>query len=182
MEKNPRDPVAVYLYSRLLIGRNTKEAIELSNKVTEDTHLTFPRPLYQYAEIYTYPNFRDANKSVENLKQWMSKCPNSMEGLRLISRSGDKNLMKSAAQSLRSRLGSSTATEDLVYWDQLWTLEFKLKPVPEHAQLRKQIADDLTRIRAGNTRVKNDWRHCEPVTDESETKPASILRKTNSCG
>ena len=149
MEKNPRDPVAVYLYSRLLIGRNTKEAIELSNKVTEISP-DFPWAYLQLAEIYTYPNFRDANKSVENLKQWMSKCPNSMEGLRLISRSGDKNLMKSAAQSLRSRLESSTATEDLVYWDQLWTLEFKLKPVPEHAQLRKQIADDLTRIRAGD--------------------------------
>ena len=27
MEKNPRDPVALYLYSRMLIGRNTKEAI-----------------------------------------------------------------------------------------------------------------------------------------------------------
>ena len=25
-----------------------------------------------------------------------------------------------------------------------------MKPVPEHAQLRKQIADDLTRMRAGD--------------------------------
>ena len=149
MEKNPRDPVAVYLYSRLLIGRNTKEAIELSNKVTEIAP-DFPWTYLQLAEIYNYPNFRDLNKSMENLKQWISRCPKSMDGLRLISRSSDKNLTKSTAQSLRSHLETSTANDDLVYWEQLWTLEFKVKPVPEHAQLRKQIAGDLTRLRAGD--------------------------------
>ena len=149
MEKNPRDPVAVYFYSRLLIGRNTKEAAELSNKVIELSP-DFPWTYLQLAEIYTYPNFRDANKSVENLKQWTSRCPKSMDGLRMISRSGDKNLMTSAAHSLRARLEASKADEDLIYWDQLWTLEFKVKPVPEHAQVRKQIADDLTRLRAGD--------------------------------
>lgn len=149
MEKNPSDPVAVYLYSRLLVGRNTKEAIELSNKLTQLSP-DFPWGHLQLADIYNYPNFRDVPKSMEHLKQWTSRCPNSMEAFRLISRSGDKNLMTSAAQSLRSRLESSTATEDLVYWSELWALEFKVKPVPEHAQLRKQIADDVKRIRAGD--------------------------------
>ena len=149
METNPRDPVAVYLYSRLLVGRDTKEAIALSNKLTQLSP-DFPWGHLQLAEIYTYPNFRDATKSIEHLKQWMSACPNSMDGFRLISRTGDKNLMTSVAQSLRSRLESSTNVEDLAYWDDLWTLEFKVKPVPEHAQLRKQIAGDLTRIRAGD--------------------------------
>ena len=149
MDKNPRDPVAVYLYSRLLIGRNTKEAIELSNKVAEIAP-DFPWTYLQLAEIYNYPNFRDANKSLENLKLYISRCPKSMDALRLISRSSDRDLMKSTAQSLRSYLETSTAHEDLVYWEQLWTLEFKVKPVPEHAQLRKQIAGDLTRLRAGD--------------------------------
>ena len=149
MEKNPRDPVAIYLYSRLLVGRNTKEAIELSNKLTELAP-DFPWVHLQLAEVYDYANFRDTTKSAEHLKQWMSRCPNSMEGLRLVSRTGNKTLMTSAAQSMRSRLESSTAVEDLVYWDMLWALEFKVRPVPEHAQLRKQIADDLTRMRAGD--------------------------------
>lgn len=149
MEKNPRDPMAVYFYSRMLIGRNTKEAIELSNKVIEISP-DFPWTYLQLAEIYNYPNFRDANKSVDYLKQWMSRCPKSLDGLRWISRSSDKSLMTTAAQNLRARLESSTAAEDLLYWDQLWTLEFKVKSVPEHAQVRKQIADDLTRLRAGD--------------------------------
>ncbi|HEX7332106.1 MAG TPA: TlpA disulfide reductase family protein [Pyrinomonadaceae bacterium] len=149
MEKNPRDPVAVYLYSRLLIGRNTKEAIALSNKLAEIAP-DFPWTYLQLAEIYNYPNFRDTNKSQENLKLWISKCPKSMDALRLISRSSDKDLMKSTAQSLRSYLETSTANEDLIYWDQLWTLEFKVKSVPEHAEVRKQIVADLTRLRAGD--------------------------------
>jgi thiol-disulfide isomerase/thioredoxin len=149
MEKNPRDPVAIYLYSRLLVGRNTKEAIELSNKVTELAP-DFPWVQLQLAEIYDYPIFKDTNKSMDNLKQWMSKCPKNLDALRLIARTGNKNLMTSVAQNLRSRLESSTAVEDLAHWDQLWTLEFKLKPVPEHAQLRKQIADDLTTLRSGD--------------------------------
>jgi len=149
MEKNPRDPVAIYLYSRLLVGRNTKEAIELTNKVTELAP-DFPWIQLQLAEIYDYPTFKDTTKSMDNLKQWMSKCPKNLDGLRLIARTTDKNLRSSAAQTLRSRLESSTATEDLAYWDQLWTLEFKVQPVPEHAQLRKKIADDLTTLRAGD--------------------------------
>lgn len=149
MENNPRDPVAIYLYSRLLIGRNTKEAIELSRNIN-GLSPDFPWAYLQLAEIYNYPNFRDPNKSVENLKQWVSKCPTSLDGLRYIARSGDKTLMANAAKSLRSRLESTTAADDLYYWDQLWTLEFKLKPVPEHAQVRKQIADDLTLLRAGD--------------------------------
>ena len=146
MEKSPRDPVAVYLYSRLLIGRDTKQTIELSNKLLQLSP-DFPWAHLQLAEIYDYPTFKDTTKSVEHLKQWMSKCPKSLDGLRLIARTGNKTLMTNAAQSLRSRLESSTAIEDLAYWDQLWTLEFKVKPVPEHEQVRKQIAADLTRLR-----------------------------------
>ena len=149
MEKNPNDPVAIYLYSRLLVGENTKEAIELSNKLTQLSP-DFPWGHLQLAEIYDYPNFRDVPKSREQLKQWMSKCPTSLAAIRLITRTGDKSLMTSAAQSLRSRLESSTSADDLAHWNELWTLEFKVKPVPEHAQLRKQIAEDLKRILAGD--------------------------------
>ncbi|HEX7774353.1 MAG TPA: redoxin family protein, partial [Pyrinomonadaceae bacterium] len=153
MEKNPRDPVAVYLYSRLLIGRNTKEVIELSNKLLQLSP-DFPWAHLQLAEIYDYPTFKDTTKSAEHLKQFTSKCPKSLDGLRLIARTGNKTLMTSAAQSLRSRRESSTAIEDLAYWDQLWTLEFKIKPVPEHEQVRKQIAADLTRLRAGDLDIQ----------------------------
>ena len=149
MEKNPNDPVAVYLYTRLLVHRETKEAIRLVTKLIQDAP-EFPWPHLQLAEIYNTPNFRDAAKLKEHLNQWFTQCPESLSGYYLVSRSGDKEMMSRAAQRLRTRLESSTKDEDLGYWDQLWTIEFKLKSVPEHPQQRAQIVEDVKRIRARN--------------------------------
>jgi thiol-disulfide isomerase/thioredoxin len=155
MEKKPNDPVAIYLYTRLLFGNKTKEAIELSQKLTQQAP-DFPWSHLQLAEIYSYPSFRDLAESKEHLKQWTTKCPGSRAALTLVSRLADKETMTEAAQSLRGRLASSTSSEDLNYWDALWRLEFKLKPVAEHAPLRQQIAEDLKRLRAMNLNSK-EW-------------------------
>lgn len=155
MEKNANDPVAQYLYVRLLVGRQTKEAIERSQKLAEQAP-DFPWTHLQLAEIYNYPNFRDLAKSREQLKQWIAKCPTAMNGSALLLRIGDKEMWTAAGQSWRARLESSTNSDDLRYWEDLWTLEFKLKPVTEHAQLRQQIAEDLKRIRARDLSSK-EW-------------------------
>ena len=155
MEKKPNDPVAVYLYARLLVGRQTKEAQALAEKLTQQAP-NFPWTQLQLAEIYNYPNFRNVEKSKEHLKQWMTKCPNERASFNLVSRLNDKELMTAAAQRLRTMLDASTSNDDLTYWDTLWTLQFKLKPVPEHEQLRKQIADDVKTLRARNLNTK-EW-------------------------
>ena len=146
MQKNPNDPQAVYLYTRLLLGRQTKEMIEILNKLGRQSP-DFPWTHMQLADIYTYGVFRDPAKSNEQLKQWVAKCPATLHGSTQIVRSGDKDLMTAAAQRLRPRLEKSTNVDELGYWNDLWTLEFKLKPVTEHPQVRNQIADDLKRIR-----------------------------------
>jgi thiol-disulfide isomerase/thioredoxin len=155
MEKSPNDPGAAYLYARLLVGQKTKEAIEQAEKLIQ-SRPNFPWSYLQLAEIYNYPNFRDAAKSKEYLKQWMTKCPAAMDGFSLLSRGSDKELMAEAAQRLRVRLEAATTSDDLAYWDDLWTLSFKLKPVPEHPQVRQQIAEDLKRLRAQNLNSK-EW-------------------------
>ena len=155
MEKKPNDPVAVYLYARLLVGRQTKEALALAQKLTQQAP-GFPWTQLQLAEIYSYPAFRDLAKSMDHLKQWMAKCPNERASLNLISRFGDKEMMTAAAQRLRTMLTSSSNNDDFPYWDNLWTLEFKLKPVPEHPQLRQQIAEELKTLRARNLNSK-EW-------------------------
>jgi thiol-disulfide isomerase/thioredoxin len=155
MEKKPNDPAAVYLYARLLIGRNTKEAISLTEKLAQQAP-DFPFTYLQLAEIYNYQNFRDVAKSKDHLKQWVEKCPGETASVSLISRLGDKEMMTAAAQRLRARLDSSTSNDDLDYWNNLWTLSFKLKPVPEHPQLRQEIAEDLKHIRARNLNTK-EW-------------------------
>jgi thiol-disulfide isomerase/thioredoxin len=155
MEQRPNDPAAVYLYARLIIGRNTKEAIEKMEKLIANSP-DFPQPYIGLAQIHTYPNFRDAAKSKENLKKWMAKCPESTGALQLLSRSDDKELIGEFARKLRARLESSTDPDDINSYDNLWTLEFKLKPVPEHAQVRQQLAEDLKRLRAKNLGAK-EW-------------------------
>jgi thiol-disulfide isomerase/thioredoxin len=155
MERRPTDPAAAYLYARLIIGRNTKEAIEKMENLISNSP-DFPQPYIGLAQIYAYPNFRDAAKSKENLKKWMSKCPESTGALQLLSRSDDKELVGEFARKLRARLESSTDPDDIKDYDNLWTLEFKLKPVPEHAQVRLQVAEDLKRLRAKNLNTK-EW-------------------------
>ena len=155
MEKKPNDPVAVYLYARMLVGRQTKEAIALAEKLAQQTP-EFPWTHLQLAEIYHYPNFRDVAKSKDHLKQWIARCPNERASLYLVSRLGDKEMMAAAAQRLRTMLESPTYNDDLYYWENLWTLEFKLRPVPEHTQLRQEIAEEVKKIRAKNLNTK-DW-------------------------
>lgn len=155
MEKKPTDPVAVYLYNRVLIGRDTKQALALAGKLAQQSP-DFPWTQLQLAEIYSYPNFRDVAKSKDHLKEWIAKCPNERSSFNLVSRFGDKELIAATAQRLRTMLESSANNDDFQYWDTLWGLEFKLKPVPEHAQLRQQIAEDLKQLRAKNANTK-EW-------------------------
>src|SRR6185295_11429431 len=153
MEKKPNDPIAAYLYARLLVGRDTKEAIAIAEKTAQQSP-DFPWTHYQLAEIYNYQNFRDVAKSKAHLKQWIAKCPNERASFFLVSRLGDRELMAATEQRLRTMLDASSNNDDLAYWDTLWTLQFKLKPVPEHAQLREQIAADLKTLRAKNLNTK----------------------------
>src|SRR5437764_1081571 len=153
MEKNPDDPGAVYRYARLLVGRRTKRAIEQLEKLVQRAP-EFPWSHLELAQIYNYPNFRDAAKSQAHLKEWISQCPTAMADFSLVARIGDQEMMSEAAQRLRARLESSNSNEDLGYWDDLWSISFKLKPVPEHPQVRQEIAEDLKRLRAKNLNSK----------------------------
>lgn len=155
MEKKPNDPVAIYMYARLLIGRQTKDALAIIEKLAQQSP-DFPWTHLQLADLYNYPTLRDVEKSKDHLKQWIAMCPNERSSFNLVSRLGDKDMMTAAAQRLRTMLESSSNNEDFTYWDTLWTLQFKLKPVPEHAQLREQIAADLTSLRAKNLNSK-EW-------------------------
>ena len=149
MEKNSNDPIATYLYTRLLYGRQTKEVIRLATKLTQDAP-QFPWSHLLLAEVYYTTNFRDPAKFKEHLRLLFEKCPNNTAGLVMLSRSNDKEMMNAVAQRLRARLESSTDNDELAYWDQLWTLEFKLRTVPEHARQRELIAEDVKRLRARN--------------------------------
>ena len=105
MQKNANDPQATYLYTRLLIGRDTKQSIELLQKLAQQSP-DFPWSHIQLAEIYTYANFRDGAKSNEQLKQWIAKCPSTIHGIAQITRSGDKEMMTARCATCARAIGS----------------------------------------------------------------------------
>ena len=154
-ERRTDDPTTIYLYSKLLIGRQTREAIENLEKLAERSP-DFPWTYLSLAEIYSYPNFRDAAKLKNGLRNWMSKCPAATDGIWLVLRHGDQELLREAIPRLRALLESAKEQIALFYWNELWGLEFKLKPVSEHSQVRQQIAKDLERLRAKNLNSQ-DW-------------------------
>lgn len=154
-ERNPNDPTAAYLYARLLFGRDTKQAISQLEKLVQQAP-GFPWSNLLLAEIYTYPNFRDAARAKSYLRQWMAMCPSSMEAFWLFSRVADQSTMSETAQRLRLKLERSNDPDELRYWNDLWTIEFKLRPVSEHPLMRQQIAEDVKRIRAKQLNSK-EW-------------------------
>jgi thiol-disulfide isomerase/thioredoxin len=155
VEKSAENTVPIYLYARLLVGTATKEATERLTQLASRSP-EFPLTHQELAQIYNYPAFRDQAKSREHLLLWIAKCPTSLEGVSQLSRSGDPELMRNAEQRLRARLKSSTDPEDYKYYDDLWSIEFKLKPVTEHPQVREQIAKELQQLREKNPGGK-EW-------------------------
>jgi hypothetical protein len=106
-ERNPDDPMAIYLYAHTLGGRNTKEAIAKLNALAADAP-DFPWTYLELGRVYAYPAFRDPAKSIENLKKWAAKCPRALEKVQWLEHSGDAELMRDALRRLRGRLESST--------------------------------------------------------------------------
>lgn len=154
-EKNPNDPAAALFRAQLQVGRKTKDAIAQLEKLAQQSP-DFPWTYLELAQIYSYPAFRDAAKMNDNLKLFVTKCPNSTQAISMLSRSGDQTLMRETAERLRARIADSAELDDLQQWSSLWSLEFKLRPLPEHAQLRQQVAEDVKQLRAKNLGTK-EW-------------------------
>lgn len=153
LERQPHDPLALYLYGNSLIGRQTDHAIALLEKAIERAP-DFPLAHLALARIHLQGPWKDLQKARAHLEMFMRLCPSSVEAYELVGRMDDREFLAEAAKKLRAQLQSRTDPEDLSYYRILWRLEFQAKPVAEHPQLRKQIEEDLARLRdlgLGNT-------------------------------
>jgi len=148
LEKHPDDPVSLYLYGNLLIGTRTKEALGLMEKALKQAP-TFARAHQAMFQIYQYPAYRDKAKAQEHLKQVLNACPSTVSLYSSLTNRqiDDPELLRTGTQKLRALLEKSTDPAELWYYDYLWQLEFRLKPVAEHAQVREQVAADVQRLR-----------------------------------
>src|SRR5579862_1121731 len=155
-EKNPDDPVAGYLYAVALEGRQSRESIKLLDAALVKSP-RFPWSHYGLAGIYGMPVFQNKEERLKHVKAFLDACPDSLDGYRLVTNIDDKEVLAAYAARLRTLLGTRTDTNAIRAWGTLWSIEFKAHPPSEYDGLRKQVADDLKRLRALNREDKRAW-------------------------
>ena len=155
-DQNPEDAKADYLYALTLVGRRSSEAIRLFNDaLTRDPN--FAPPHLQLMSIYSSPVFMDKEKRIAHLKAYLEACPSSFEGYDSLTRLDDKDVQSTYSAKLRSLIANRTDPDAVGAYTTLWSLEFKLHPPSEYEPLRKQVSQDLERIRQLKLQDKRQW-------------------------
>lgn len=148
---HPDDPLALTLAGKILVGRDTPEAIRLF-EAAKTKAPDFPWPAHELANEYRSGKFADDAKMKENLEAFYSLCPawmpdasfsNMLERMMLQK---DLPLMAKTAAALRAQLDKETDPKRLENYQVLWQREFLTRPPTEHDALRAQIKQDLKRL------------------------------------
>jgi hypothetical protein len=155
-ERNPDDPQSAYLYGLTLVGRQSPEAIKLFSAALEKDP-KFALPHLQLVSIYSSPVFMNKEQRVAHLKAFLAACPATLEGYDPLTRIDDKDLQRTYAPKLRSLLASRDDVDAVGAYPTLWSLEFKMHPPSEYDPLRKQVGQDLERIRQLKLEDKRKW-------------------------
>jgi hypothetical protein len=155
-EKNPDDPLSSYLYGYLLIGRDTPQATKLFESALAKAP-KFPWPHFGLMRIYSYSNFLNRDQATSHMRAFLNLCPESLEGYRRLTGFDDKEMIQQGAARLRALLRSRSDPDALGAYSTLWALEFRAHPPAEYDALRKQVAEDLQRLRTLNLEDKRQW-------------------------
>jgi hypothetical protein len=155
-EKNPDDPLSSYLYANLLVGRDSPQATKLFESALAKA-AKFPWPHYSLVTIYRSPNFQNKDLAASHMKAFLGLCPESLDGYRLLTEFDDKEMLREGAAKLRALLQPRSDTDALGAYSTLWSQEFKTHPPSEYGPLRKQVGEDLQRLRALNLQDKRQW-------------------------
>lgn len=146
LDEHPGDLNYIYLYGRALVGYNSNQAIEYFRKVL-DREPAYPWAHLALMEIYRSEEFRDPEKLRASFEAFTRACPENLEAYQFLRSIGDKELAGAAAKRLRPMLAAATEPEDLGLYSVLWATEFRLAPPAEHEAVRKQVAEDVRRVR-----------------------------------
>ncbi len=142
-ERHPGSTLYDYLAVRPQIGVKTKELIPRFEKLTS----AVPSAYLNLVNIYQSPNFKDPKKARENLEGFMKACPSSIRAFAYLRSMEPSDFLRQSTERLRRLLTETNDPDSLSSFSTLWSLEFKTKPAGEHDTLRKQVAEDLNRMR-----------------------------------
>jgi len=146
-DSQPTNTDDAFLYAFALQGADTPAAISRLKALATGSP-AYPLAARQLAKIYAFGNFANHDESHSQLGQYFQACPASFydKALNLLAQTATTEMAKTFAPALRQRLMNDNDPEHLQVWKTVWILEFKARPPSEHAELRKQIANDLTSI------------------------------------
>jgi len=146
--QHSEDPVYALIEAQALVGRDTPEAIRRMEAL-EAAHPEMARPYLELASVFSAFKYKDKARAQRELEGYMKLCPpepTAATFLSLVGEMGTPQQIARTAAVLRQRLEAGDGAEPISAWNSLWSLEFKVRPVAEHADLRKQVAADLTRL------------------------------------
>jgi hypothetical protein len=107
--------------------------------------------------IYGSPAFLNKEQRTTHLKGFLDACPASLEGYEALARVDDKDVLRPYAAKLRALLQSRNDAESVSAYRTLWSIEFKAHPASEHEALRRQVGQDLERLRQLKLEDKRQW-------------------------
>lgn len=157
-ERNPQDAFAVYMAGYALQEYKTPEALRLVENA-KSLDPAMPWTYITLASLYGNGKFADKAKSSENMAGYYRVCPGSLEELplQMLGRRLPPETQREIAKSVRARLEKETDPERLKRYADVWGIEFRTTPIPEHPALRKQVAADVKRLEGLNTKPDAAW-------------------------
>ncbi len=156
--ERPGDAVSVYLAGFALSDYNTPESIRLL-ETAKSLDPAFAWPYYSLTTPYGSGKYADRSRAADHIATYFRLCPDSVDGYAQwhLARFGAPAVQVAMAKRLRERLGVERDPKILAEYATLWALEFRLRPIPEHDQLRKQVAEDLQRLESDNPKPDAEW-------------------------
>jgi thiol-disulfide isomerase/thioredoxin len=158
LAKQPSNPVFLYLYGRLLIGRNTPEAKSIfARALQEDAR--FPWAHLGMADVHNVPRYKDKKSATVEIANFLHLCPGTLssEFYSRLSAVDDVTLLNEAALQLRNRLTTVDDREDFHLYPALWKLEFRTRPISGHPAVRERVQSDLEKLRLQNFGGNIQW-------------------------
>jgi hypothetical protein len=142
--KHPGNRLYGYLLARARIGSATKEVLQ----DLETLAPAVPPARLALANIYQSPNFKDSAKAQSHLESFAAACPASLTQFQYLRSLQPSEFVTKSASRMRETLAKRNDLGSLSFYTTLWPLEFRVKPIAEHDALRRQIAEDVKRLRA----------------------------------
>lgn len=157
-ERNPGDPLAVYMAGLVLEGIDTPKAIETLERAARLdpafgwSHLTL-------AYLYGRGRFQNKENATRNVTAYFRACPQNLEdfSIAMLNQHGTAESMAATAKAMRARLETETDPDILRSYSNLWGLEFKTTPVAGHPEQRERVAADLRRLEGLNPKPDAAW-------------------------